>query len=191
MHVRGRMGCRSRSTHMRYAFEASWALSRRQARPEARQLRRIRTSPAGRRDLELVRRAEYRHAQRLWRLARREGGAIWEDFDPRGRDAAVTWATKEIVFLPGRKQAGGRVVLHVDGETLPLRLCVSPTTLAVGFLSLGLSARLLPARSGQLPMSSFEECHSVASGVKAVDLDLVAADHQVRVDVGAIDAHAP
>jgi hypothetical protein len=42
-----------------------------------------------------------------------------------------------------------------------------------------------------LPITSPEEWHSVASGVEAVDLDLVAADHQVRVDVGAVDAHAP
>jgi hypothetical protein len=27
--------------------------------------------------------------------------------------------------------------------------------------------------------------------VEAVDLNLVAADHEVRVDVGAVDAHAP
>jgi hypothetical protein len=52
-------------------------------------------------------------------------------------------------------------------------------------------ARFAPASSRQLPISSFEEWHSVASGVEAVDLDLVAADHQVRVDVGAVDAHAP
>jgi hypothetical protein len=56
---------------------------------------------------------------------------------------------------------------------------------------LGLSARLPPASSRQLPITSPEEWHSVASGVEAVDLDLVAADHQVRVDVGAVDAHAP
>jgi hypothetical protein len=60
-----------------------------------------------------------------------------------------------------------------------------------GFLSLGVSARLPPASSRQLPISSFEEWHSVAFGVEAVDLDLVAADHEVRVDVGAVDAHAP
>lgn len=60
-----------------------------------------------------------------------------------------------------------------------------------GFLSLGLSARLPPAWSRQLPTTSPEEWHSVASGVEAVDLDLVAADHQVRMDVGAVDAHAP
>jgi integrase len=46
-----------------------------------------------------------------------------------------------------------------------------------------------PAWSRQLPISSFEEWHSIASGVEAVDLDLVAADHEVRVDVGAVDAH--
>jgi len=38
-------------------------------------------------------------------------------------------------------------------------------------------------------ITSPEEWHSVASGVEAVDL--VAADHEVRVDVGAVDAHAP
>jgi len=42
-----------------------------------------------------------------------------------------------------------------------------------------------------LPNSSSEEGHSVASVVEAVDLDLVAADHEVRVDVGAVDADAP
>ena len=51
--------------------------------------------------------------------------------------------------------------------------------------------RLPPAWSRQLPITSLEEWHSVASGVEAVDVDLVAADHQVRVDVGAVDAHAP
>jgi hypothetical protein len=45
------------------------------------------------------------------------------------------------------------------------------------------------ASSRQLPITSPEEWHSVASSVEAVDLDLVAADHQVRVDVGAVDAH--
>jgi hypothetical protein len=38
--------------------------------------------------------------------------------------------------------------------------------------------------SRQLPISSSEEWHSVASDVEAVDLDLVAADHEVRVDLG-------
>ena len=42
-----------------------------------------------------------------------------------------------------------------------------------------------------MPITSPEEWHSVASGVEAVDLDLVAADHEVRVDMGAVDAHAP
>jgi hypothetical protein len=37
-----------------------------------------------------------------------------------------------------------------------------------------------------LPSTSPEEWHSVASGVEAVDLDLVAADHEVGVDVGAV-----
>ena len=36
-----------------------------------------------------------------------------------------------------------------------------------------------------------EEWHSVTSGVEAIDLNLGAADHQDRVDVGAVDAHAP
>ena len=52
-------------------------------------------------------------------------------------------------------------------------------------------ARLPQAWSRQLPISSSEEWHSVASGVEAVDLDLVAADHEVGVDVGAVDAHVP
>jgi hypothetical protein len=58
------------------------------------------------------------------------------------------------------------------------------------FLSLGLSARLPSAWSRQLPITSPEEWHSVASVVEAVDLDRVAADDQVRVDVGTVDAHA-
>ena len=86
-----------------------------------------------------------------------------------------------------------------DGDALFGAVCahelegIRRTTIARkhGFLSLGLSARLPPASSRQLPISSFEEWHSVASGVEAVDLDLVAADHQVRVDVGAVDAHVP
>jgi hypothetical protein len=54
-----------------------------------------------------------------------------------------------------------------------------------------LSARLPRAWSRQLPSTSPEEWHGLVSGVEAVDLDLVAADHEVRVDVGAVDAHAP
>lgn len=46
-----------------------------------------------------------------------------------------------------------------------------------------------PAWSRQLPISSSEEWHSVVSGMEAVDLNLVAADHQVLMDVGAVDAH--
>jgi hypothetical protein len=45
--------------------------------------------------------------------------------------------------------------------------------------------------SRQLPISSSEEWDGVACGGEAVDLDLVAPDHEVRVDVGAVDAHAP
>ena len=52
-----------------------------------------------------------------------------------------------------------------------------------------LAATIWWSPSGQLPISSSEEWHGVASGVEAIDLDLVAADHEVRVDVGAVDAH--
>lgn len=54
-----------------------------------------------------------------------------------------------------------------------------------------LSARLPQAWSRQLPISPFEEWHGLAAGVEAVDFDLVAADHEVGVDVGAVDAHVP
>src|SRR5262249_15412299 len=47
------------------------------------------------------------------------------------------------------------------------------------------------AWSRELPVSSSEEWHRVACCVEAVDLDLVAADHQVGVDVGAVHAHLP
>lgn len=52
------------------------------------------------------------------------------------------------------------------------------------------SSRSVPGTSRQLPVTSPQQWHSVASVVEAVDLDLVAADHEVRVDMGAIDAHA-
>jgi hypothetical protein len=89
-------------------------------------------------------------------------------------------------YFPNRRQ-GRCLSFEASTPSLPADLA----TPKHGFLSLGLSARLPPAWSRQLPLSSFEEWHSVASGVEAVDLDLVAADHKVRVDVGAVDAHAP
>ena len=86
--------------------------------------------------------------------------------------------------FPNRR---GRWLSLTPAPVSPRRLPTPQTRLS----DLGLSARLPPAWSRQLPISSFEEWHSVASGVEAVDLDLIAADHQVRVDVGAVDAHAP
>ncbi len=85
--------------------------------------------------------------------------------------------------------------LRVGHGTVPLWGCspMAPLTTAARKCSRRQfkSGRLIYlSRSRQLPISSSEEWHCVASGVEAVDLDVVAADHEVRVDVGAVDADA-
>jgi hypothetical protein len=78
----------------------------------------------------------------------------------------------------GRRDAADSVVDPLrSSEGPPVRVRASASWKAPG------------SWSRQLPISSSEEWHSVVSCVEAVDLDLVATDHEVRVDVGAVDAH--